>query len=497
MKRLVAVLVLLVLLGVGLWVGSAYWFGVKAEQQYHALLHQASEWQYLKCVNTNYQRGLFKSQAETVIEVELPPGTNGEIQTFKIPLAQEIIHGPFPFGNFPNGQRSWQPVMAIIETRLAPGSELQTLFAELWTQVPELASARDYTVIYLDGKGEERLVIPAFQNSFGKEEPIAVTWQGLSFQADFTADFKAFSGSLTMPGSELRGGEASLRLGEVKAAFATKEGISGLWLGDASGSLATLEFSLQQDTGLQSFLLQGFNASTATTASGDTLNSQVAIRTELVKVDGTQYGPGVFEMELRNLDAPSLAKLQQSLREQPIKPGQQPAEAAQMKTLATLMEILPGLLKKSPEIEIKQLDLKTSRGDFTGKARVGFDGTKAGSIQNLTALATALTAQAEVKIGEDLLRHALTAMLQGDVAAEVEEQEEETSDEESEGLERAVPTEEEIRALVAKRVDEQLASLTAQNLLVKEDGTYGSSARYEGGQMILNGRPLSLQDLVQ
>lgn len=485
MKRFVSILILLVLLVLGLWAGSAYWFGMKAEQQYHAVLQQASQSQYVKFINESYSRGFCQSQAKTLLEVQLPLGTTGETRTYKIPLLQDITHGPYPLGRLGDSQRPWQPVMAVIETKLAPGSELQAQFAELWTQVPELATVRDYTVIYLDGKGEERFAIPAFQRSIGKDEPVAITWKGLSLQADFTADFKTVSGSFTMPGSEARGKELALRLGEVKSTFTTNEGISGLWLGDGSFSLAILDLTLDQETGPQSLLLQGLSANTSTKASGDNINSMVALRTELVKVDGTQYGPGVFEMEFRNFDAPSLAKLQESLREEQAQPGQQSAETTQMKTLARYMEILPGLLKKSPEIEIKQCDLKTSLGDFTGKARIAFDGTKAGAVQNLLALATALTAQAEVKIGEGLLRSALTGMLEGDVVAEWEESEGEA------------PNEEEVRVLVAARVDEQLAALTAQNLLVKEGETYTISARYEGGQIIINGRPLSLQDLVQ
>ena len=485
MKRFVSILMLLVLLVLGLWVGLAYWFGMKAEQQYHALLQQASESQYAKFVNESYSRGFFQSQAKTILEVQLPSGTAGEVQNYKIPLLQDITHGPFPLAKLGDSQRPWQPVMAIIETRLEPGSALQTQFAEWWSQVPELATVRDYTVVYLDGKGEERFAIPAFQRTVGKEEPVAITWKGLSLQADFTADLKTLSGSFRMPGSEARGRDQALRLGEVKLDFAAKEGVSGLWLGDASFSLASFDLTYDEGSGPQSMLLQGLSANTSTKASGDLINSMIALRTELLKLDDTHYGPGAFEIEFRNLDAPSLTKLQESLREEQAQPGQQSGKAAELKTLSRYMEVLPGLLKKSPEIEISQCNLKTSLGDFTGKARITFDGTKAGTVLNLLTLPTALTANAEVKIGEGLLRSVLIGMLEDDVVAEWEDSEEEA------------PNEEEIRDLVAARVEEQLADLTARNLLLKEGETYASSLRYEGGQIMLNGRALSLQDLVQ
>ena len=485
MKKLVSVLVLLVLLVAGLWGATTYWFGIKAEQQYLALLQQASQWQQLKFVSESYTRGFYQSQARSVIEIQLPPGTGEETQAFKINLAHEILHGPFPLGTLPDGQGRLKPVMAVIETRLVPGPELQSYLAELWTQVPELASLRDVTVIYLDGEGRERFVIPAFQHTFGKEEPVAATWKGLTFQADFTADLKAISGSLHIPGAEGRGKGFELRLGEVKFTFTTQEGVSGLWLGDLAFSLANLEFTLEQETGPQSLLLRGFKADTATKASGDTLNCLVTLRTEQLKLDDTQYGPGVFELELRNLDAPTLARLQQDLKEEQAQPRRESSEAAQMKTLSRYLAILPDLLKKSPELEIRQLDFKTSMGDFSGKARLAFDGTKAGPVASPVALIAALTAQAELRIGEGLLRSVLAGMLQGDLLQEWEDEEGEAPDDEV------------ISAVVSTKVDEQLATLVAQNLLVKENGTYAASARYEAGQITLNGRPMSFQDLIQ
>jgi len=167
-----------------------------------------------------------------------------------------------------------------------------------------------------------------------------------------------------------------------------------------------------------------------------------------------------------------------------------------MKMLARYMEILPALLKKSPEIEIKQLTLKTSLGDLTGTARLAFDGTKAGAVQDVLALITGLTVQVDVKIGEGLLRNALTGIMEAEVLAELEELETEIPDEESDELASTLPGQEEIRALVAERIDEQLAALTEQKILVKEDRTFSAKASYEGGQITLNGRPLSLQDLI-
>jgi len=59
MRKPTSILILLVLVIMGLWAGFTYWFGMKAEQQYHALLEHASQGQYAKFVNESYRRGFF------------------------------------------------------------------------------------------------------------------------------------------------------------------------------------------------------------------------------------------------------------------------------------------------------------------------------------------------------------------------------------------------------------------------------------------------------
>ena len=156
-----------------------------------------------------------------------------------------------------------------------------------------------------------------------------------------------------------------------------------------------------------------------------------------------------------------------------------------MAMLAGLGEILPGLLRKSPELEIRQLDLKTSLGDFSGKAKVAFDGKQPGSTQNLLALATAIAAQAEFTVGDRLLRHMVSSIMKENFIEQRKEQQ------------GASPGEQARDAIASAEVSEQLKALTAQNILVKDNGTYRASLSYKAGQLVLNGRPLSLQDLMR
>jgi uncharacterized protein YdgA (DUF945 family) len=481
-RKLLSAIILVLFLVVGLWGGATYWFGIKTEQQYKVLLQQASQLEYLKFVNESYSRGFFEAKARTIVELQLPAGTAVENQPIQVTLAQDISHGPFPFGKPADEKGKFRPVMAIIETRIMFSPETQDRLAEFLTQVPEIASMRDYTTIYLDGSGEERLLIPAFQRTFGKEDKINVDWKGLSFQVSFRGDLKGFNGFLSAPGSAFSAKDFDFKIEGVQSAFKTHEGLSGLWLGEASFNLSRLAFTAKQEPKPQAMLIRGFSASTSSTASGDIVNSLIAIRAEELELAERHYGPGVFEMEFRNLDAASLTKLQQAVREQQTQPRQKSAEA---EMLARYTEILSGLLKKSPEIEVKQLDVKTTLGNFTGKARIAFDGTQSDSPLNLLTLAGALTAQVEFVVGERVLRDVVKEMMSAQIIADFQE------------MEGTAPSDTEINEIASARVDEQLETLMAQGILVEENGNYKSSASYQAGQIILNGRPLSLQDLLQ
>jgi uncharacterized protein YdgA (DUF945 family) len=484
-KKSIIIVTVLVLMVLGLWGGATYWFGLKTEERYRELLDQGSQGPYAKFLNESYSRGFLESKAQTIVEIQLPPGVAAESRSIRLILAHDIIHGPFPLSESPDGKRQFKPVMAIMKTGIVLSPETRSRLSEVYSQIPELASVQDYTVIDLDGSGEEHLLIPAFHRLVGSEDKVTVDWKGLSFLLNFTADVKGFSGSLSVPGLEVVARDFSLGIKEVKSTFNSHEGIGGLPLGEASFDLAALEFAGKKEGEPQAVVIRSFAVNTSSKASGDNINSRVTLRTDQVKVNETLYGPGVFEMEFRNLDGASLTRLQETVRDFQSQPPGQSAEATQFLMLARLGDILPDLLTKSPELEISQLDVKTTDGDFTGKARIAVDGTKLKSGLNLVTLVNAVTAQAEFKVGERLLRRVASDIMKERMIAESREQQ------------RAAPGNKEVDAIASATIDEQLKTLEAQNILVKENGNYRAAASYKAGQIVLNDRPLSLGDLLQ
>ena len=488
MKKLITGIISLLLLVSVIWAAATYWFGVKTELQYRILLQQApqalQEVQYLKFVNESYDRGFFASQARTVLEIEHPQAA-AERAPMRLILAHDITHGPFPISRSPEGAWQFKPVMAIIETKIIFDPDAQKELAKLFDQIPEILSMRDYTVIYPDGRGEEHFVIPAFQRTYGDENKVTVDWKGLFLQVDFTGDLKGFTGSMKIPGLEVAGRDLDLKMREMKYAFSVREGARGLWLGEASFDLGEINFANKEDSGPRAGLIRGVGVTVSGDESGDNVSYSLAARTDQVKVDESLYGPGIFKMEIRKIDAESLAKLQQAIREeQKLASGQSPEEVQRL-VLLKYLEILPALLEKSPELEISRVEVKTPDGDFTGTAKIAVDGTKWDSSQDLSKLATTSTAKAELKAGERLVNRVASIMMKSQILAEIGNREGEA------------PSDEEVDTVASAAAVKQLDALSAQNILVKEDGNYSVNVSYNVGQIVLNGRPLALQDFMK
>jgi len=375
--------------------------------------------------------------------------------------------------------------MATIRTRIMLPPEIQSALDELVGQIPEIGSIWDYTIIDLDGGGEERFFIPAFRHTLGGTDKADVDWGGLSLQTRFTPGYKAVTGSFTLPRLNISAKEFDVKTFELKYSLDVQEGVAGLPLGDASLDLASIQVTDRRKAASRAVDLHGLKISSSFRASGDTITCAIAFQTAQLKLDDATYGPGILEVELRNLDANGLAKLQQAARELQAQPSQRPAEELHAMLLSKYIEILPELLKRSPEIEITRLGIATPDGDFTGKIKVAFDGTKASSFQDASMVAKAVKAQAELKAAEKLLHRAASAIAKTQTRPGADEQKEPTSPD----------REMDVEAMSA--AVRQVEGLVAQNILVKEDSNYSLKASYDAGQVVLNGRPLPLNGFIQ
>jgi len=65
MKKIFFIVLALFFLAAALLGGTTFWFGLKAEEQYHDILQQASTFGYVHLTNESYSRRFFRSEART------------------------------------------------------------------------------------------------------------------------------------------------------------------------------------------------------------------------------------------------------------------------------------------------------------------------------------------------------------------------------------------------------------------------------------------------
>ncbi|OEU81039.1 MAG: hypothetical protein BA872_06250 [Desulfobacterales bacterium C00003060] len=480
-KVIFVVLGLFFLIAVLLGAGT-FWLGLEAKQQYNNILQQASTFQNVYVSNESYSRGFLRSQARTGVEIRTPGACKPGEEPLRFTLVHDIRHGPLPLWESLIGEKPRKPALAIIETQIELSPETQSRLKKAFGEISETPTIINHTTFFLGGNGESQLVIPAFQQTIGKVDKVTVDWKGLTSNVAFDADFKTFTGSLSASGLETFGKDGKLGMEGIESAFNVHEVPSGLFLGDVSLDVSLVEFSGNGNG--QRFSINDLQMKTSSQASNDTINYSMAMRIEQTMADDTAYGPGGYELQLRKLDAASLAKLQRVAQEVQTQFPQQPADQITQMMIAKYAQILPDLLKKSPEIEITQLSLNTNDGAFTGKAKIVFDGTNAATLNNPLLLLNAVTAHAEFTIADRLLQRILESISKKEIIA---------ANNQGKG---AVLSEEEISALAAVKTAKRLETLVEKNSLVHEHGNYKASADYRQGQVILNGRPVTLQELV-
>jgi uncharacterized protein YdgA (DUF945 family) len=489
MKKFFFTVIVLVCLVGALFAGATFWFGMRAEQQYRYTLQQASQSPYIRLSNETYNRGFFQSKARTTVRIpdfSRGPGAGlgkeGD-DLARFTLVHVIRHGPLPLWTSPEGKRELKPVLAIIETWIELSPETRGELKEVFDELPEIASMKNYTTLSLTGDGETQLVMPPLQKKVGKDKKVAFIWEGLTGNVAFSADFKKFRGAVSGPGFEAVGDDGDLKLTNLESTFEMHEDIHGLFLGDATFGLSQVGVVEKKEQGETRFSMRGFKMESSSKAVTDTVNYAMSMQVDQVMADGTPYGPGGYDLEVRKLDAAALARLQKIYQElQPEFSQRSPSEINQM-VLAKYAEILPELLKKSPEIEFTRVSFTTSDGDFLGKAKITVDGTNAAALVNPLFLLGAVRAHVELSVTDRLLQTIIQSTYKKDITEAVKQGE------------RAALSEAEIESLAATKSQKRLEMLLEKNILLCEDGSYNASADYQAGVVTLNGRPVTLQDL--
>jgi uncharacterized protein YdgA (DUF945 family) len=476
MKKVVPAAILVPILAAVLLAAVGFRLGTLAEKHYFAFLKRTSESPYLKCTGQKYDRGIFTSHARTEIEIVPREAFSGIIEEpLRFTLLHEIHHGPFPFGAIIENGMSWKPVMGTVKTVLQRT-------ADSHGGIDPIEVMQNHTVLHLTGDGVSRFSVAPYRY-VATSENREIRLTGMDARLDFAPDFKTVSGTVNVPEAQTMGSDGTFAMKGFRASFEFHEGTTGLPIGRISMTIDAIDLDGPVNSADRRLQVKVVGIAGAAGESGAVLQSSLTMHVDRMSLGKDPCGPGSLQVELRNLDAESLAAFYRSLKEAGSQILAQPPEKALQKVVPLGIQSLSALIGKSPEIELTRISLTTEKGDFVGKAKIVFDGSKSPSLENPFSLLTAFMAEAEFNVSERLAHEAVGAIYR----------EEFDSARERHG---AALTRQEMDSLTEALVNDKLDKMIEQDLLVKDGGQYKAHATVQAGRMQVNGRRIPLQKLL-
>jgi uncharacterized protein YdgA (DUF945 family) len=469
---------------------SSYWFGIRTESEYNAMIQRSAEWQHFKLTAHEYTRGVFHSEARATLELREPPpsvqdaSTDEESFPFTVILAHEITHGPVPFGMFPNGARVLRPALGVIETKLTLDPRLRELFEKIRLNDQEFPTMDVITVLKWGGDGETDLIVHPYRGEVGEESKLGLDFHGLKSTIHFSPGFKQFKGTLSLDGlTAASPGEVDFSLKGMHCTFDQFEGQSGFYLGDVNYGLERMAMKHSDPADAnQDFSFQGLTLRTQARESGPNLSSSAVLALDRLNAGPESYERAGFEVELRKLDSAALGDFQKTMKELRRQHGS--TERLSEETLAAFLILLPRLLKHSPEVELKEVGFVSTGGEVRASARLSFDGARIRSPLSFPMLLQSAQMETTLTAAETPLVRLLASMGSRETPAAVADADVNGPA----GSETAKDPEADVRST--------LAVLVAQKYLLLENGIYSASARFSGGLLSLNGQVIRLDQLL-
>lgn len=432
--------------------GAPYWFGVQAEQTYHALLQQWEVSWDVRIQHSQYTRGWFSATAEAVVTLPAAAAallaTGQDAQHRAATLQLQILHGPWPFMALFRTRASLLPVQVLLEYTLA-------------LRPSPFPAVQGHTTVSLLGAVSSDLLLPAYT----PQSPAhgRVRWAAVQGHVDVAADASRLIGRFTLPHVQYAQTEGSVVLrrstARVQVSGASIQSLEvEVWL-----DLEGLETLSPQGPRLP-WALQVGTVHAVTTLFGNLLHGTVEIQSRHILFGDLSYGPGTAQILLHRLHLPALSALLPYLLRAPSPPSS--FDAVWWRVLT----------QTAPELLLSHLYIQTGHGEVRVQAgmRLESDTLPAATLRH--TLRQAITAEAEAQAPVAFVQTALATAGRYLMRAQ--------------SPSVAWMPEKALQAIAATVTAQQLQGLVEQHYVLIEDETYKSVVRYMRGQLLVQEQPV-------
>lgn len=464
-----------------IWTGAAWLTGKQIEshmdqivQNANAQLAQIAPDSRLKVSYQNYQRGLFTSRTQLVVQASSQTEDNALLKPGQsVVLNETIDHGPFPFAQLK--KFNLIPSMASVHSELENTPALKTLF-EL-TKGQSVIEA-DTRIGYSGATASAIRLLPLdYQNAQTGER---YAWNGgkLGIDSDADGDRVNFDSDIESVALTVRN-EANLpvlfTLNGLHLNGKTHLSPQGVRIGEQNAEMKKFSASVN---GQEAAVLEGMDIKTQFDANGNNVSGQVDYAVDKVTLENRHFGSGKMTLKLSQLDGQALKTFSDNYRSQMQalmnQPGiQQDPERYQAGVRQILSANMPLLLKGDPVVTIAPLSWKNDKGESTFNLAAHFKdpATASGAAQTP---ADALSRMLKTLDGKLVINMPMATEMMKQVAM-------------AEGYQESDAD---------KLADQQVKGLAAMGqmfrLTQQQDDNIVTSLQYNGTQVTMNGEKMPL-----
>lgn len=488
MRKLLALVIVLVVAALAL----PYGMGMMAQKQLTRLVnHLNDESPNVNITLNDYHRGWLRSSAKVAVDVVEPSDSGKADKDLSVSFNESITHGPILFTK--DGIKFGQ---AQVTSDVVLSSEVQSKINAFFADQAQKPKVQSDILIKLGGGIVHTFDVPVF-NYVHKDKKGEMSWKGLQGKWKIASDMKRIDGHMNFAGFVLDTPTVDITLANVLFKFRQKEALQGLWTGNGEFKLPMLKV---EDKGQEKFLLTDFNGSSDSDISNGLLTASLDLQLGKLAVNNVSYGPGTFVSSLKNIDAETLQKLMEKAK-QLNQPGIDNNQRQMM--MFSLMPMIPTLLDKGAEYEIKELTFQFPEGklDISGYARL-LEASKvpgAGplpqgfkerldaelNLQVPTALAKKIMLETATKRMQK--QQAMQAMIAKQVQ-NAQQQNGGANGQQAAASEFKPMTLDQIKEAAAKNAEQQLGLWVSKGMLTQEGDIYKVKFAFKDGKMTINGQ---------
>lgn len=475
MKKLTGLMIVLAVLVLG----GYYGMGIVTEKTVKSNIKMINQSNGLFAEIEQYKRGWFTSTANIKWRLHLAEhiakDASGQSQTvpaqdYMMDMPVKIYHGPIIYGN--NQVRFG---MGYAESNLVVPAQYSTQFDALFSK----ESVKPYLnlsifVSYLN-KSVVGLSLPKFK-LMAKEGNGQFDWMGMKSTSSMSSGMGHVNGSIMIDGVQFSKDDSKVSVGSLTSLYNLHLTSAGLYLGDASFSMPSLDVIVKDKKMVE---MKELMISSDSGIDNNLFNMHFNLSLKSVLANGKNYGPGDFEMSLRNLDAEILGKINRQ-----VNTVQNGTDAERQQAVLALLPELPALFNKGAEFEISKLSLTVPQGVVEGNLFVGLPKNDSA---NPFELIQKVKGNAKLQLPMAAVKQVMMQSLMQQMANQPEMQQALSQQLQSTQQPQAVALTAE--QLASMQTDKQLAALEQTGLIIKKDSDYLIEVGLDQGKFTVNGKP--------